>query len=210
MNHDFICYIIISTIKIPHRLKNNFRYNYTVILYNNIIFRFSFQIRCSDEHTPRSGSEKIHFFFVCCKFHIDFCTQCYLFFCVFCNAKVNTLETIEAIGRSRRHFLSRVRYPTREKKREKKTRRKEESPFRVCPVSISIFSPFFSFLLKYFRVACTLARHFPPRYRFSFFSSPLYFSEIYRNIGLERSNVVFTFFFLSYLFLVTRAFARLI
>lgn len=42
MNHDFICYIIISTIKIPHRLKNNFRYNYTVILYNNIIFRFSF------------------------------------------------------------------------------------------------------------------------------------------------------------------------
>ena len=63
MNHDFICYIIISTIKIPHRLKNNFRYNYIVILYNNIIFRFSFQIRCSDEHTPRSGSEKIHFFF---------------------------------------------------------------------------------------------------------------------------------------------------
>lgn len=62
MNHDFICYIIISTIKIPHRLKNNFRYNYIVILYNNIIFRFSFQIRCSDEHTPRSGSEKIHFF----------------------------------------------------------------------------------------------------------------------------------------------------
>lgn len=78
MNHDFICYIIISTIKIPHRLKNNFRYNYIVILYNNIIFRFSFQIRCSDEHTPRSGSEKIHFF--CCKFHIDFFTQCYFFF----------------------------------------------------------------------------------------------------------------------------------
>lgn len=88
MNHDFICYIIISTIKIPHRLKNNFRYNYTVILYNNIIFRFSFQIRCSDERTHRSGSEKIHYFFSCCKFHIDFFIQCHIFslsfFCLFC------------------------------------------------------------------------------------------------------------------------------
>lgn len=64
MNHDFICYIIISTIKIPYRLKNNFRYNYTVILYN-IIFRFSFQIRRSDEHTPRAvGVRKYIIFFV--------------------------------------------------------------------------------------------------------------------------------------------------
>jgi hypothetical protein len=74
MNHDFICYIIISTIKIPYRLKNNFRYNYTVILYNNIIFRFLrlLQIRCSDEHTPRAvGVRKYIFFFFlffCCKF----------------------------------------------------------------------------------------------------------------------------------------------
>lgn len=77
MNHDFICYIIISTIKIPHRLKNNFRYNYTVILYNNIIFRFSFQIRCSDAIHLAVGVRKYIFF--CCKFHIDFFTQCYLF-----------------------------------------------------------------------------------------------------------------------------------
>lgn len=69
MNHDFICYIIISTIKIPYRLKNNFRYNYTVILYNNIIFRFSFQIRCSNEHTPRAVGVRKYIFF-CCKFRI--------------------------------------------------------------------------------------------------------------------------------------------
>lgn len=64
MNHDFICYIIISTIKIPYRLKNNFRYNYTVILYNNIIFRFSFQIRRSDEHTPRAVGVRKYIIFL--------------------------------------------------------------------------------------------------------------------------------------------------
>lgn len=63
MNHDFICYIIISTIKIPYRLKNNFRYNYTVILYN-IIFRFSFQIRRSDEHTPRAVGVRKYIIFL--------------------------------------------------------------------------------------------------------------------------------------------------
>lgn len=68
MNHDFICYIIISTIKIPYRLKNNFRYNYTVILYN-IIFRFSFQIRRSDEHTPRAVGVRKYIIF-CRKFRV--------------------------------------------------------------------------------------------------------------------------------------------
>jgi len=65
MNHDFICYIIISTIKIPYRLKNNFRYNYTVILYNNIIYLgFSFQIRRSDEHTSRAVGVRKYIIFL--------------------------------------------------------------------------------------------------------------------------------------------------
>lgn len=193
MNHDFICYIIISTIKIPHRLKNNFRYNYTVILYNNIIFRFSFQIRCSDEHTPRSGSEKIHFFFlfVANSTLISALSVIYFFVC-FANAKGTHSK------RSKRPVVRVAHFLSRDIRREKK--KKEGSPFRMCPVSIPIFSPFFSFLLKYFRVASTLARHFYRHdiiYLFSAFF-PFYFSEIYRNIGLERSNVVFIFFlFLS-------------
>lgn len=94
MNHDFICYIIISTIKIPHRLKNNFRYNYIVILYNNIIFRFSFQIRCSDEHTPRSGSEKIHFFLLQIPhWFLHSVLFFFLFHLFFLQYVTNTLET---------------------------------------------------------------------------------------------------------------------
>ena len=50
----FICYII-STIKIPHRLKNNFHSNYKVISYI-YLFRFSFQIRCINEHSPARNS----------------------------------------------------------------------------------------------------------------------------------------------------------
>lgn len=87
MNHDFICYIIISTIKIPYRLKNNFRYNYTVILYN-IIFRFSFQIRRSDEHTPRAVGVRKYIIFLLQIPRCGFVTQrvcvcMYVYLCVY-------------------------------------------------------------------------------------------------------------------------------
>lgn len=172
MNHDFICYIIISTIKIPHRLKNNFRYNYTVILYNNIIFRFSFQIRCSDEHTPRSGSEKIHFFLL--QIPHWFLHSVFIFFTFFFFA-IRNEHTRNGTTSPRRFII--VSYTSFTVACYNPHERKEISasvlwckgtPFRVvrsyCFISVFFFPSSFCPLLKYFRIASTAG---PP-------SSPFY------------------------------------
>lgn len=173
-------------------MKNNFRYNYTVILYNNIIFRFSFQIRCSDEHTPRSGSEKIHyyFFFVANSTLISSLsvTRFSLFF--------SSLLQIRQRAHSERHIgapcrasLSRglalvplVNITPTKKKKLPPAGAAQRNSFRVSR-SLA-FSPFLSlspflFIPSFLHISRsrTLARLRSP---FSFL-----YSEIYRNIGLE-------------------------